>query len=300
MNIEKQATNVVLIEGTYLEADLREGKASNGKDYIAGNIIIGVDQKVNGKMEYSEIPVSVFATKLKNDGKDNPAFKNISKLKTDFVSKATAADTGHTADIIRLQRGEVMENVFTAPDGNVISFWRVRNAFFEQVKSDVVPKATFKNKIVLLNKKFEVDSEGVETGRLILKGALVQYAGKVDLITYVVETPDAIQHIDRKWQVNDTVLVAGFIRSTTTIEEHVEEVGFGAPIPDTVTRTKRELIVTTGSPEGLDESESYLVEDIKKGLQDRQERINEAAAQSKAKEQSADLQKGFGTAKGGF
>lgn len=259
LGIDKQATNEVIIEGVLQEVDLREAQMNrNGqlRDYIAGTVTIQVTQEVGGQEEVSEIPVSVFATKLKNDGNPNPAYSNIDTLRKTFVSLASG---GERADMVRITRGEVNENTFTT-DGRTITSFRIRNSFFNRVVSDAEQIAAFKNKIVLLSIGPEIGFTGEPTGRLMIKGALVCYGGRVDVLTYYVEDPTAIAYISKNWNEGDTVNISGRIRFTlATVERITEEenVGFGEALPTTSSRRVRELIITSGSAGALDEEESY-------------------------------------------
>ena len=45
-----------------------------------------------------EVPISVFATKFKKDGKENPAYKSLKDVMDNFVSIAAAGDI-NKADI---------------------------------------------------------------------------------------------------------------------------------------------------------------------------------------------------------
>lgn len=287
LDLNVQATNEVIIEGVLQEIDLREGVLEKpgqpAKDYVAGTITIQVTQNVSGQEEVSEIPVSVFATKLKNDGNPNPAYQNIETLRKNFVSMA--ADAAR-ADIVRVGRGELSENVFTI-DGKTITGFRIRNSFFNKVITDSQQIAAFKNKIVILSIAPDKGIDDVETGRLMIKGALVCYGARVDVLTYFVEDPTAIAYISKNWQEGDTVNVSGRIRfALATVERVVEdsEVGFGEALPTSSSRRVRELIITSGSPGGLDEDQSYDAEgDITHALAQRKARIAADAEKTASK-----------------
>ena len=178
LDLSIQSTNEVIIEGVLQEVDLREGTLEKPgapvRDYVAGTVTIAVTQTVGGVEESSEIPVSVFATKLKNDGNPNPAYKNIDDLRKNFVSKASG---GASADLVRITRGELNENTFTN-EGRTITSFRVRNSFFNKVFTDAQQIAAFRSKIVILSIAPEVDLNDVETGRLRIVGAIVCYGCK--------------------------------------------------------------------------------------------------------------------------
>lgn len=285
LGLDVQATNEVIVEGVLQEVDLREGVMERpgqpNRDYLAGTVTINVTQTVGGVEEVSEVPVSVFTTKLKNDGNPNPAYKNVDDLRKNFISMASG---GATADIVRFTRGEVGENTFFS-EGRTITSFRIRNTFFTKVVTDSQQMAGFKNKIVLLEMEPEVVNDE-PTGRLRVRGALVRYGSNVDLVTYFVEDPTAIAYISKNWQEGDTVNIAGRLRFTTaTSENHVDEseVGFGEVLPTAYSRRVRELIITGGSPGALDDEQSYDTDEIARALAARKARLAAEAAKSETK-----------------
>lgn len=285
MQVTNLATNEVIIEGLLQEMDLRDSQLQkNGanRDYVAGTVTVRVTQKVGATEETSEVPISVFATKLKNDGNPNPAYKNIDEMRRNFVSLAAG---GANADCIRISRGELNENTFVS-EGRTITGFRIRNSFFNRAVTDIQHIAAFKNKIVLLSIEPEIDREGNQTNRLKIVGALVVYGPRADVLTYYVEDPTAIAYISKNWQEGDTVNVSGRLRFTVeTGSRDVEpvSVGFGEALPETYTRTVRELIITSGSAGGLDEDEAYDHDAITNLLAERKVRISQMASKESTK-----------------
>ena len=85
----KAAENIVKIEGILSEIDIETGSyMKNGQscDRISGSIKIRVNQKLNGEDKELDIPVYLFANKLKNDGKPNPAYTSIEKLRMNLLA----------------------------------------------------------------------------------------------------------------------------------------------------------------------------------------------------------------------
>ena len=79
-SIETPAQNSVVINGSLLGFDLREGKTSaakGAKPYRAATASIRVNQMYNNKEEISEIPVSFISMKFKNDGQAESAVFSI-------------------------------------------------------------------------------------------------------------------------------------------------------------------------------------------------------------------------------
>ena len=131
--------------------------------------------------------------------------------------------------------------------------------------------------------KDELDKDGEETGRLIIKFLVVGYLGKVDMIELIAEKPEAVNHIKNNWEKGDTVTLAGIVNMTYEVKTWMEEQGFGAPIERRKTVSKKELIITSGSPSGLDEDYSYDNDAIKIALEERAGRIEKLKNDAKAK-----------------
>lgn len=291
LSLDVVAKNEVIIEGTLLEMDLREGTIEKrdgkpAKDYIAGTVHLRVTQPVGNVEETSDIPVSVFATKLKNNGEPNPAYKNVQEMRSNFVSMAAG---GATADTVRITRGQLTENTFPSKEGRLITGMTIRNSFFNRAITDVKQMAVFQNKIVILSIVPDTNNKGEETNRLRIVGALPVWGSKVDVLTYHVEDPTAIAYISKNWNEGDTVNISGRLRFTVDTAESdavsTEEVGFGEALPTTYTRTVKELIITSGSAGALDDDESYDAEnDIMPALAARKARHAELLEKGKAKE----------------
>ena len=130
----------------------------------------------------------------------------------------------------------------------------------------------------------EMDREENPTGRLIVKGGIVQYGGKLDVVEFVVESPECVEHISRNWQVNDTVNARGRIRFTSLEEKRASsEASWGEEVPETTTRVMRELIITTGDPEGKEEEFAYDQADIKKAFNVRKANMEQLQIDAKNK-----------------
>lgn len=271
-----QAENNVKIEGILSEVDIKEGIGkTNKKAYIAGEIKIRVCQDVNGETKNMEIPVNLFATKEKKAGGINPAYEAIKKIQTEYTSIAACGDESK-ASCVRIDRGELGENVFWGNNGTLVSQPRIRTSFTNRITAaDCNQKATFKTTIVIGKISDEVKNDE-PTGRLVVKGILPQYGGVVDVIDFVVASEEAINHIRTYWNEGDTVAVAGKVNfSSRTIREE-KSVGFGDPIIEEKTITVRELVILSGSASAIEGELAYDAEEINKALKDRMTKIEES------------------------
>ena len=278
-DIMNQANNKVTIVGKLLDASFATGKTSAGKAYERANLTVRVTQTYSGRTETSEVPVSAFATQYTNKGTINPAYENIQKLKEFKTVQNVGIDN---ADIIRMTSADLRENAFVSKSGQLVNGWQLNSSFFNPSKGD--DPATFNIDIFIMDMKEEFDREGETTGRLVIKGAIVQYGGRLDVVEFIVEAPDCVDYISSNWNINDTVNVGGRVRYTVQEEKRAAaESSWGEEIPDTSTRVVRELIITRGSDEAFEEDMAYDPTDIKKAFNERKARMEQMQLDAKTK-----------------
>lgn len=282
--------NEVYVEGILQEVELVTGNDKNNKPFIRGHVIVNVDQTFGGKDEHEEIKVSFYSGKYTNAGKENPAYKNIEAL---GAMKRVSTD-GDAADGIRFNRGTIQEFAFK-PQGadNVVTGWQINNSFFNKVApSQLKQRAVFKNEIFIREIADEVDSNGEETGRLKIVGILTTGYGDVvngNVITYYAEDKQVADHISKNWNEGDTVDVGGYIRTCVEMVKAAPKMteGFGEDIDMGGERTRRELIITTGSMAGKDEDVAFVEDEMRQLMSERKNRIDAASAASAAKKSAS-------------
>ena len=277
-NIMEQATNKVNIVGKLLDATFREGKSpSTGQHYESCNFTVRVTQTYGGRTETSEIPVSIFATQYTSQNKLHPGYKNIQDMK----KMNTVQDHGEAeATVIRMTNANIRENNFVSRNGQLINSWQINTSFLNEGKASDI--ASFNMDIFIMDMHEEVDREGEPTGRLVIKGAVVQYGGKLDVIEFIVEDNEAVNYISRNWEENQTVNVGGRIRYTSQEEKRsASESSWGEELPETSTRMVRELIITRGSDEPFEEDFAYDAAEIKKAFNERKARLEQMQIDAK-------------------
>ena len=301
-SIETPAQNSVVINGSLLGFDLREGKTSaakGAKPYRAATASIRVNQMYNNKEEISEIPVSFISMKFKNDGTNNPVYDTLGGYSTEYMTAERHGIENATKVNINGRRGNgaLSENMFADSRNpeTVISSWNINASFLNEARGQAVGNsgdcATFNVEIFIFDINREVTAEGEETGRLKIRGGIVKYGGKIDCLDFYVENPTAIDFIERNYNNNDTAHFVGRIRFTSETVVHQSENTWGESIPETTTRKKRELIITgpgAGHEDGPNEEEnSYNPEDIRVAMADRntlkEQKKSEARAKAKTK-----------------
>lgn len=282
-DINVQATNKMNLVGKLMNVDFGEGKLSDGREYKRATVTIRVNQPVDGKEEMSEIPVGFFATPYTSTGKQNPAYKSLVELRDLKTAQNVGIDA---ADQVRITSGVLSENNFVSRSGNLINGFQIRGSFISSAKlSDI---ASFTTEIFIMDMHDEVDKEGDPTGRLVVRGGIVQYGGKLDVLDFVVEAPDKVEFVSRNWEPNTTQLVKGRVRVTS----HEVSTGggtgsWGEDLPDTTTTYVRELVITGGEDTAKDEDFSYDPVEIKKAFNQRKAMIEQMQidARSRTKNQ---------------
>lgn len=278
--IENNNKNKVKIEGILSEINLEYSsyvKDGATKDCISGDIKIRVNTEDGNTLE---VPVRMFANKLTNDGNPNGAYAAIQRVKEEMISIAACPD-GATPDCVRITSGKIEMQEYPNKNGGITSYPSISATFVTKIKpEDCKHQATFEAEIVVVNRENEIGKNDEETGRIKVTGVLVGYKGRTDVVPFYAAHEAVKDAVMSLWEENSTVTVAGNLNFSSTTEEFIKEMTFGAPQKETRTINVSEFIITGGS-EPLDEDSSYSISDIQKGLEERKARL------AKAKEKKA-------------
>lgn len=300
----RQAENKVKIEGILSEIDIKPGSfKKNGQtvESIGGTIKVKVNQKINGEDAVLEVPVHMFASKTTNKGTPNPAYESIKRIADEYVS--IAASDEQTADRVRITNGSINMNEYYGQNGQLISFPRINASFVSKAKKeDFKPEATFTSELVILQKEYETNADGTETGRYKILCGLPQYGEKVDLVPFYGVSEGVINAVSQYWNVGDTVKANGRLNFSSKTETVITEVDFGEPVESTRTINVSELIVTGGSQTPLDGDFAFDFDAIQKGLSERKARLEAQKEKdmSKTKQKAAPAANSFNPQDLGF
>ena len=279
----RQAANKVYIEGILAENDLNYTSfTKNGKsvEAIGGKITVKVTQTINGAEKELMIPVHMFSAKYKNDGNPNPAYTSIDAVKNNLVSIA-ASDEDH-ADRIRLT-GSLEMNEYYSQSGQLVSFPRIKASFVNKISKDICNQRAEGEVEFCIAETLEEIENDEPTGRLIVRGIVPQYGGKVDVVPFYVVSPTAIDVAENYWKPGDTVRVQIKLNFSSTTKQIVEEVDFGDPIIRNRTINVSEIIISGGNRAPLDEDEAFGTGDIQTALAERKARLEAQKAKDAAK-----------------
>lgn len=286
----RQAENKVRIEGLLAEIDLRDiTYKKNGKDTeaVAGQITVKVNQKISGEDRELSIPVHMFSSKYTNKGSLNPAYESIKRVKDEYVSIAAAGEEG--ADAIRITNGDIRMNEFYSQDGRFISTPRINASFVNKISREQMKmEATFVTEFVVHSITEEIDANGDETGRSLIKAIIPQYGNRVDVVTFCAESEGVIDAINNFWEPNTTVRANGRVDFSFETKLVTKNVGFGEPVEEYRTVSKNNLVITGGSEEPLDEDYAFAHDDIQKALTERKVRLEELKDRGMAKSKSTE------------
>ncbi len=233
----KEAVNNVTIEGILNENKLELKKLQDGREFIAGDLIVAVSQT-------NTIPVNFFSFKMKKDGGPNKIYNSLQTIMNTYKSVAQHGVEG--ADKVRITGGRLEANDFYNAAGQLISTFRIRSNFVNRVTADFSPDSAFQIETFIQGMTEEAVQEEL-TGRLMIKGVVPMYGGRISLLTFYVEDEKGIKYIEDNYNTGDTVKLAGFIRNSVEKIEKTEEMEFGEDIVNTFQKTRKEIIVNKGS-----------------------------------------------------
>ena len=280
----RQAQNEVVIEGILSEVDIKKGSyIKNGEtiETIGGTVKIRVDQTINNNPVICEIPVSVFSQRYNKEGKESGIYKAIETVSNELVSIAAAgneedADRVRISGSSRFANGNIQMNEYYNSSGNLVSFPRIHASFINRIRKDECkPKATFTLEFAIASMDYEIDSDGVQTDKYLIKAIVPQYGGRVDIVPLYAYNPNVIDTISNSWQEKDTVLAKGRLNFSAKTETYIEDLGFGEAEEKTRTINTSELIITGGAPEPREGDFVFDVEEIQQALTERKVRLDE-------------------------
>ena len=276
-----QTENSVRVQGILSEINIKHGSyMKNGQpmETLGGNIKIKTSQVMNGEKVELDVPIHMFSTKYKNDGEINPAYEAIERITKEFKSIAAVGEdeadrVGVFAGSERRKGDAIKMNEYWGANGQLIAFPRITSNFITKIAKDsCVPEATFSMVFYIKSIAPEVDSEGIETGRVKVEGCPVTFGDKVELIPFYSVNEAVGSTIMSRWSVGDTVRATGYLKFASETINRVEEQDFGEQTVRSFTRSISELLISGGS-NPMEGDFALSKSDIEKGLADRLQRL---------------------------
>ncbi|WP_411735114.1 hypothetical protein [Paenibacillus sp. M2] len=295
----QEGINNIHIEGIVKEIRIEE-TVINGKDAITGEIDIQETAE-------STHTVNVFSFKMTKENKVSGLYKAICTIRDEY--KTIEKDGIENADKVRIEttknfdNGKVAKNEYVGQDGEWKSYPQLNAKFVNRVTpSDVFePQAKFTLEIVIAALKDETRN-GEETGRLILKGYIVNYQEQKDdykkivPFDFIVDNPTSVNYVQNTYEKGQTVKVFGNIVNQTIITKKLIEVGFGEPQEQIDRKDVREYVIVGGTPPYDDEDKNaFDTSLVREALKKRDAAIEVKKEEKKKKgNNSSQSSSGFG------
>lgn len=263
-----QAKNNVTIVGILSEINL-EHDTYNNDERIRGNVVIQVNQTINGKEITEQIPVYVYAAKHKksNPSDLNPSYVNLESVMREYKSIALTGDI-NTADKVRLDPAStsISMNEFYGRDGRLVSYPRVRGSFINRVVGEFKPQANFalEGMVSTINRATDRDGVEIEPAKLNIKFIVPQYNGKVEFVPLIATNPKAVEVLEGGWVKGGCYSCTGRLNFTTETVTTVKEQDFGEPIVESSTTSVSELLITGGT---VDDSGKWDPAEVSQAVQ---------------------------------
>ena len=264
----RQASAKITVVGTLSDMELTPQKADNGTEFIEGYLTIKTSDK-------NFVRFNVRANKFKKDTNDiSSVYTGICTVKNEYKSISEVGE--ELADKLSVT-GEI--NPYTKPQTNV-TVVGYRSNFFNRYKGDNFEgdkKSEFAIELFVSQIIDEVNKEGEETGRKLVKGWLPTYNG-IEPITLVAEDKDVVSGLD-EYEAGQTVTFYGeAINNSIKIVKEIP-VKLGKPRQEISYENRNELVITGATEpyeEGCPMGEPYEIEAIKKAIQERQNALEAA------------------------
>ena len=283
----KALKNTVDVIGRVKEVNLELGTTRDGKENIKGNVVVLVEESVNGETRSHDIRVRVYSNKFKRDGNINGLYTGYETVMNEYKSIADVGDKKE-ADLVHVQ-GSLELNEYISQDGTKRSSNQVNAKFFNRITTDDVkkrrgPKAVATVEAVVEGIKDELDQDGLPSGNKKLSAFNVDFFGELrenskPVIPFEAIVPENLADaFENLYDVGDTgkfsLKINNYAEEAT--EEDVQEVsGFGST--EGLSEVKRNFVnnlEVIGGTEAYQEPRAYNDEQIEEAKQFRQKAID--------------------------
>ena len=281
----RQSTAKVECVGIVSEKDLKV-VTEDGATKIQGSLTV----KTN---DINFIRFNVNVNEKTKAGADNKTFAGIKTVMEEYKSIAEVGE--EEADKVKVN-GDL--NIYTGQNGTIVGY---KSNFFNRLKNpdEFEPKAEFAVEVFVSSIAPEVNTEGEETGRVVVNGWTATYAG-VEPVKLVAEG-DIASAVDSTFEPGQTVEFYGEVINSRVEKVTEIPVAIGKPRRKVEISYKNELLITGASEayeEGVTPEKPYEAEVIKAAIQERQNRLEEAKAKAQSGQKTTGTTKPSGKASG--
>lgn len=259
----RQADAKVNVEGVVAELSLNEEMdATLGCNKVSGYLTVKTS-------DTNFVRFNININEKTKAGAENKAYAGIKTVMNDYRSIDAVGE--EDADKVRVN-GDLNPYHSIQTGQDVLGY---KSNFFNRVIGEYNPHAEFDVEMFIANITPEIDKEGEETGRLLVKGWVPQYNNGVEPLTLVVPE-DLADAVDSTFERGQTARFYGDVINDRVVIKREVPVAIGKPKVETRTITKNELIVTGATEpyeEGVSQEKPYPADTIKAAIQARKDRI---------------------------
>lgn len=266
----RQANAKVSVEGLLSEMDLKE-EMKDGVNVISGKLTLKTSD-----VNFVQFPINI--REKTKAGTDNRAYPGIKTVMNEYKSVAAVGEAD--ADIVRTI-GDLNLYHSVQSGNDMVSY---KSNFFNRVANpaDADYHATFDVEMFISKMIPEMNTDGDETGRLLVKGWVPMYENGIEPLT-LVATEDIADAITSAFEAGQTVRFFGDIINNRVVKTIEIPVAIGKPKVETKTSYKNELVITGASEpyeDGVTPEKPYDPEVIKACIQERTTRIESQKEQA--------------------
>jgi len=246
----RKAINTERIEGRIYQHNLvvktvqNQTSANYGKEFIAGNLEIAVDEE-----GLNIIPVHfTYVTETTSSGNKNATYANLKKIIED--NKTWILVGKDDAQKVKVDTALALNDFYTQ-DGNLVSA-KTNEGGFVSFVTDLCPEAernTFTVDMVITSvNRIEADPEkNIEEDFVSVRGAIFNFRNDLLPIDFVVRHKDGMKYFEGLGATNAEPIytkIWGKIECRTIVNEVSEESAFGESSVRTYERKTKEWVIT--------------------------------------------------------
>lgn len=276
------------IEGRIYQHDLAIKQVQNqssenfGKDFIAGNIEVAVDED-----GLNVIPVHfTYVTEVTSSGKKNSTYSALKKIIEEGKTILTDGMDGATK--VRIDTALALNDFYTQDD-TLVSVKTNEGGFVTIVNdlSDENERNTFSADMVITGvTRTEADEEkNIKDPFVTVRGAIFNFRGALLPLDFVVKNPQGMKYFEDLGVSNAEPIytkVWGKINCETKTTVVQEESAFGEAAVKTYERKTKEWVITGTAkvPYEFGDEEVLTADELTKAMQDREVMLAETKKRS--------------------
>lgn len=283
----RQADAKVFIEGLVAEKDLTV-KTEDGKTKITGSLTVKTS-------DTNFVKFNVNVNEKTNAGTDNKCYAGLVTVMNEY--KTISQNGEEEADKVKVS-GDL--NLYTSAQSgaNIVGF---KSNFFNRLKAneEYEPRAEFSVELFISSIVPETNTDGEETGRMLVKGWVPTFSG-IEPLT-LIAPQDVASAVESSYEPGQTVGFDGEVVNSRI--ETVTEIpmAIGKPKKKVKTEFKNELLITGATEayeEGVTPEKPYDADTIKAAIQERENKLAEDKAKAQSGQKPASATKPSAASKG--